>query len=46
MRESWGECGFGWIDGLERSEHLDFMALDWKLKIAERLEARRRPVLD
>jgi len=40
--EGWGECGFGWIDGVERTEHSDFMVLDWKVQIAARIEARRR----
>jgi len=41
QREGWGECGFGWIDGVERTEHSDFMDLDWKVQIAARIEARR-----
>jgi hypothetical protein len=40
--EGWGECGFGWIDGVERTKHSDFMDLDWKVQIAARIEARRQ----
>lgn len=42
--EPWGECLYGWIDGVERTPHDDLMALGWKTEIWEGRETRLRPI--
>jgi hypothetical protein len=40
--EPWGECGFRWGDGEELDRHTDAQWLEWKVKMAQRMEEIRR----